>query len=340
MKKKADEFVTVAGRKLVAPILPDGVKLCRPIEEYFPDRDPEVWFAMTVAEQDRWVVESVFGGQCAFLGLPLPGETVDGHHLVHRAPMGKPARAPWDIIAIMRSPNQERNIHGFFHPTEPGQMAWCVYRYDFLDRDGGLVVADEKEERIPNGHLHFYSLPSHDQVVAAQEWLRLSMAEYCALTDHLYRLGALTVAGDDHAVTLGFGTVKACFAQYGIDNFQTKTTRKIMDEMSEYWEKVMDARVPPRVADAVRKLPDNVHGDWIEKAVQMCAPIDFTKRDDRVPSLQDFFAELGEEFPAEKRPMKVSIVPSSTEVKSREVDDIEDIEDDGIVFRGEPVKRL
>lgn len=337
MTVREDNYVEVAGHKLIAPVLPDGVKLCRPLKEYFPERDPDVWFAMSVEDQDRWIVESVFGGQCAFLGFPMPGEEVIGHHVVPRGQVKKAARAPWNVIAIMMSPDPERNIHGWFHRQEGKCKQWCIFRYDFLDRDGGLVVADENEERIPNEKLHFYAIPSPDKVIAAQEWLRMIMAEYRQLTGCMYRMGALAVAGDEYATVLGMGTVKACLAQYGIDTGVVAIPRKVLDEMYQFWDQVMDACVPPRIVDMLRKLPDNLQAEWVAKAIDKCAPLDFTKEDKRHPSIPDFIEELKEAFPPEQRPTKVSIVPLDTPVHTKEVDDVDDPGEEGIVFRGEPV---
>lgn len=334
------EFIEVDGHKLVAPILTEGAQLCRPIEEYFPDHDPKVWFAMTVEQQDAWVVDTFFNGQCVFFGLPLPGEKVTGHHLIKRSSAKKAAYAPWNVIPLLLSPNPERSAHDWFHRPEGEGFCWAVTHYDPLDRDGGLIAYDEGGKRIPNRDLHFYSIPTPDRVKEAQEWIRLSLLAYRGLVGKMYELGALAAAGEDFASTLGTGTVKACYAQYGIDNGVVTIPRRIMDEMSEVWDRVLAALVPPRIVDMLRnRVPDTDMTTWVLKAIERCSPLDLTKTESRHPSIPDFIQELEEAFPKDRRPVKVSIVPEGTKVDTHEVESLENIEQKGIVFKGAPVRR-
>jgi len=335
------DTVEIAGHTVVAPWL-DGFiseELSRPLKEYFPDNDPELWFSWELDEQNRWVVEKMFAGRCAFLGLPNPGEYVGCHHIIKRSIAHKAARVPWNCIPVMHSPNDNHNIHGHLHPTD-GKSGLEICHWDYWNREDGLAVLDRRDggHRIPNEKLAFYQIPSQGKADAATEWIRLCLAAYRNHIKSGYEVGALSAVGDEYAVVLGYKTVNACLSSYGMDTAPFKLGSRVVDNLPVHWDEGMDKFVALRFMDMIGKMPEEEQKALFDLAVQKCAPLDLDDPNDRRnPSLPDWMEAKKEATPEAIKSVECTVFGNGVayEISEMTRDEIDSTE--GIVLRGKPI---
>lgn len=335
------DTIEIAGHTVVAPWLSGYIsdKLCRPLEEYFPEGSPELWFSWELEEQNRWVVERMFAGRCAFLGIPNPGEYVGCHHIIKRSIAHKAARVPWNCIPVMHSPNENHNIHGLLHPE--GGLGLEIKHWDFWDRENGLAVLDMRNggHRVPNDKLAFYELPSRGKSDAATEWIRLCLAAYRNHIKSGYELGALAAVGDEHAVVLGYKTVNACLNSYGMDTAPFKLGVRVVDNLPVHWDEGMDKFVALRFMDMISKMPEEKQKEFFDLAVQKCAPLDLDDPNDkRNPSVPDWMAAKKEATPQGNNPVECTVFDAGvtyevTELTAEEISDM-----NKIVLKGKPIQ--
>lgn len=337
------DVVEIAGHTVVAPTLSGYISddLARPLEEYFPNNDPALWFSWTLEEQNKWVVERMFAGRCAVVGLPRPGEYVGAHHIIQRSIAHEAARVPWNAIPVMHSPDEKRNIHGLLHPDNGCGLE--IVHWDMLDPKNGLAIIDRRDggHRVPNGELEFYQMPSTDKAAAATEWIRQCLAVYRQFVQCEYQMGALAAIGEEQAVVLGHKGVKACMSEYGMDAAPFVLGAKVADELTAFWQDGKDACVTMRVMDMIRKLPEDQQKPLFDLAKEKCAPLDLDNpADHRHPSFADWVAEKKAAAPPKNNPVKCTVFDSGVEYEETELTPEEIAGTSKLVVKGSPIKKF
>lgn len=337
------DTVKVDGHIFVAPWLDESIatELCRPLKEYFPNNDPNLWVSWGLDKQNKWIVESLFAGRCAFAGLPMPGEYVGGHHIIKRSIGHKAACAPWNVIPVLHSPNDKRNIHGHLHPTNG--IGLEIWHYDPLDHENGLAVLDRRDggHRIPNCDLEFYSVPSKEKAAAADEYIRMCLSVFKQYVQCGYQMGVLAEVGVEHAVTLGHKTVNACLSAYGISVPPFQLGARVIDTLPAFIEEAKKYSIPLTVMDTIRKMPEEKQRQFFDLAVQRCAPLDLDDPDDRRhPSYKDWDAERKEAIPPAEKIVNCTVFDKDAKYEEEKLGarEIMKKKETKLVIQGSPVK--
>ena len=296
--------------KLAEPIMPDGEKLSHPLEDYFPQGSPFLWFdCMDERERNDYLKGVVMGGACPVFGYPNfgNGEALECHH-EYRKGLGNriEAWAPWAMIPGLKSPDYTRSTHDLWHQFNLDGKGFQLVKWDFLDDENGLTVLDEKGEEIAREDLWWYARPTTERVDAAMKWLAVVKTVAGELVQAQYHIGSLSSQGEEDAKLLGYGSVASCLAQHGIGNDMPKLAGALFDERAPAFDELRERRVIIEAADLWRKKTatksGEVQDEWLKKLFDYCSPMA------EQPSFAAFGHLIRQRFPAQKNLQKVTIL--------------------------------
>ena len=323
------ELMKYKGRTVVAPILARGRKLTHPLEDYFPDHDPNKWFSWSIEEQNRWVKEQ-FDNHCVVFGTPRDGERIETHHLI---PLGmgskESSRVPWAMIPVMKSLNSRRSLHDLLHG---GGLRWSVVHWDPLDEENGLEVIDEMGRRIPHDEIWFYHRPTKSQREAAIAWAEGMNKANRMIVEGLYLMSSLAGIGKEYAEMLGSSSLASWASENGMDVQLVRLGARLWKRGGDWLDELREKLIPPRYADLYfRRVPKEERGNFISELVSHCSPLS------PAPSGADFITWLNENFPPSHRRQKVTVIKGEAELEPLEVEDIAEVIGEGKVIRGWPI---
>lgn len=331
------EQIQWRGYTLAAPILRHGAELSHLIEDYFPNKDPELWFSWDQAKQNKWVRDN-FDGCGVVFGPPRPDEVVETHHLV---PLGAGHKDmnnwPGVMIPVLRSFDGSRSTHTLLEA--PSNMGMRVAHWDPLDTEGGLEVVDGEGRALDHKDLWFYHRPSHDKVLEAREWERLMLEANKRFVEAEYALGPLAMVADEHVKLLGAKSLADWCGQHGVSVAPLRKMMRLFDSMYEHYQDAAAALVPPSVFDMVRRVvPEDDRIEVVRDMLTYCSPLS------EQPSMSDFITNVKEDYPRNVKPVKVSVVPPGVPVEKMEKEDINAVRDElppemqgGTIIKGWPV---
>jgi hypothetical protein len=327
------ETIKWKGYTLGAPVLRRGASLSHPLEDYFPDKDPELWFSWSQEKQNKWVRDN-FDGCGVVFGTPGPSEVVETHHIKPLG-MGHKERNNWPVlmIPVLRSFDGDRSTHSLLEA--PSNQGLRIGHWDPLDTKGGLEVLDGEGRAIEHSKLWFYDRPSHDAVQEARQWESLILKAYESYVKAMYALGPLAMVAKDHVKVLGAKSFKDWAGQHAVVSAPFNLMKRLFDNLYEYYNAAQESLVHPTIMDSVRKT---VPAEDLDEALQQmrlyCSPVEGN------PSISDFLTNMKEAYPNEGSMVKACIVPCGVEITKMEVKDIKLVMEQangGTVFKGWPV---
>jgi len=330
--------MTYMDRLVAAPIVEEGRKLSHSLEDYFPHKSPELWFAWDEATQNRWIVQRL-NGACPIFGYPEidTSERVEAHHEYRKGSGGKDiAKVPWAIVPALKSLNSQRSAHDLYHTYNLEGRGFEVVHWDWLDEEAGFEVLDENSESILHDKLFFYTRATPGRVKEAMEWKSLMLMTLTQMIKLQYDCITLAAAGGGHAPMLGYKNVLDFISQHGVMNGLIKKGIKVFDIAHPIWKELIEKAVAvPMVELTQRKTKGEsaeVKDLWTQNLFGYCSPTA------EQPSIADFITNITLAFPAKARLKKATVITGENlHAEQKEVYDIGELFGSGLVMKGWPL---